>query len=59
MQYLMVVLSSWIATIATVQLCLSTFTHNILIAKLFAVPPATLIAFVLMQFFVFRRSHAT
>jgi hypothetical protein len=30
-----------------------------LIAKLFAVPPATLIAFVLMQFFVFRRSHAT
>ncbi|HEV3211185.1 MAG TPA: GtrA family protein [Chthoniobacterales bacterium] len=57
MQYLAVVLSSWFTTVATVQLCLSTITHNILIAKLFAVPPATLVAFVLMQFFVFRKSH--
>ena len=30
---------------------------NVLIAKLFAVPPATLVAFLLMQFFVFRKSH--
>jgi hypothetical protein len=29
-----------------------------LIAKLFAVPPATLVAFVLMQLFVFRKSHS-
>jgi putative flippase GtrA len=57
MQYLTVVLSSWLTTVATVQLCLSTITHNILIAKLFAVPPATLVAFLLMQFFVFRKSH--
>jgi putative flippase GtrA len=57
MQYLTVVLSSWLTTIVIVHLCLSTITQNILIAKLFAVPPATLVAFVLMQFFVFRKSH--
>ncbi|MBV8141397.1 MAG: GtrA family protein [Verrucomicrobia bacterium] len=54
MQYVTVVLSSWVVTIATVHFCLSSITHNILIAKLFAVPPATLVAFTLMQFFVFR-----
>jgi putative flippase GtrA len=58
MQYLAVVLSSWLTTIVIVHLCLSNLTHNILIAKLFAVPPATLVAFVLMQFFVFRKSHS-
>jgi putative flippase GtrA len=57
MKYLTVVLSSWLTTLLTVQLCLSTVTHNILLAKLFAVPPATLVGFVLMQFFVFRKSH--
>ena len=57
MKYLTVVLSSWLTTVVTVQLCLSTITHNILIAKVFAVPPATLVGFVLMQFFVFRKSH--
>jgi putative flippase GtrA len=58
MQYLTVVLSCWLTTVAIVHLCLSTITHNILIAKLFAVPPATLVAFILMQFFVFRKSHS-
>jgi putative flippase GtrA len=58
MQYLTVVLSSWLTTVTIVHLCLSTVTHNILIAKLFAVPPATLVAFVLMQLFVFRKSHS-
>ena len=58
MQYLTVVLSSWLTTVVIVHLCLSTITHNILLAKLFAVPPATLVAFVLMQFFVFRKSHS-
>jgi putative flippase GtrA len=57
MQYLTVVVASWATTIVVVHLCLSTFTANVLIAKLFAVPPATLVAFVLMQFFVFRKSH--
>jgi putative flippase GtrA len=52
-----VVLFSWLTTVAIVHLCLSTLTQKILIAKLFAVPPATLVGFVLMQFFVFRKSN--
>ena len=59
LQYLTVVLSCWLTTVLIVQLCLSTITHNILLAKLFAVPPATLVAFVLMQLFVFRKSHSS
>jgi putative flippase GtrA len=58
MQYFTVVLSSWLTTVMIVHLSLSTITQNILIAKLFAVPPATLVAFILMQFFVFRKSHS-
>ena len=54
--YLTVVLSSWLTTVVAVQLCLSTITHNVLIAKLFAIPPATLVGFVLMHFFVFRKT---
>jgi putative flippase GtrA len=55
MQYSTVVVASWLTTITIVHLCLSSFTTNVLIAKLFAVPPATLVAFLLMQLFVFRR----
>ena len=54
-QYLSVVIASWLTTITIVHFCLSSFTTNVLIAKLFAVPPATAVAFLLMQFFVFRR----
>ena len=54
-EYSSVVVASWVTTIAIVHLCLSNITTNLLIAKLFAVPPATLIAFLLMQLFVFRR----
>jgi putative flippase GtrA len=57
MQYFTVVLSSWLTTLGTVQLCLATITNDVLIAKLFAVPPATLVGFVLMQFFVFQKPH--
>jgi putative flippase GtrA len=57
LQYAVVVASSWIITLAVVQICLSTFTSNVLIAKLFAIPCATLSGFLLMQMFVFRRSH--
>ena len=55
MQYFAVVVASWMTTITIVRFCLSSFTSNVLIAKLFAVPPATVVAFLLMQFFVFRR----
>jgi putative flippase GtrA len=54
-QYLIAVLASWLTTVSTVQLCLSTITNNLLIAKLFAFPPATLVGFTLMQLLVFRR----
>jgi len=54
-QYSAVVGASWLTTLTIVHLCLSSFTTNLLIAKLFAVPPATLIAFLLMHLFVFRR----
>jgi putative flippase GtrA len=54
-EYFTVVVASWSITLAVVHFCLSTFTRNVLIAKLCALPPATLVAFLLMQFFVFRR----
>jgi putative flippase GtrA len=57
MQYFAVVVASWLTTITIVDLCLSSFTSNVLIAKLFAVPPATLVAFLLMHFLVFRRPN--
>jgi putative flippase GtrA len=53
-QYCAVVVASWSTTLAIVHLCLSNFTNNVLIAKLFALPPATLVAFLLMQLLVFR-----
>jgi putative flippase GtrA len=56
-QYCSVVVTSWSTTIAIVHLCLSSFTSNVLIAKLFALPPATFVAFLLMQLFVFRRPN--
>ena len=55
LQYLAVVVASWFITITIVHFCLSSFTTNVLIAKLFALPPATVVAFLLMQFFVFRK----
>ena len=59
MQYLAVVVASWLTTITIVHFCLAGFTTNVLIAKLFAVPPASLVAFLSMQFFVFRRPRPT
>jgi putative flippase GtrA len=55
-QYSAVVVASWVTTITIVHLCLSSLTTNVLIAKLVAVPPTTLVAFLLLQVFVFRRS---
>ena len=53
-QYGAVILNSWVITIIVVHLCLSTFTSNVLIAKLCAIPCATMCNFLLMQFVVFR-----
>ena len=57
-QYGAVILNSWIITIIVVHLCLSTFTSNVLIAKLFSIPCATMCNFLLMQFVVFRAQRS-
>jgi len=57
-QYGVVILNSWIITIIVVHLCLSTFTSNVLVAKLFAIPCAMMCNFLLMQFVVFRTHPA-
>jgi putative flippase GtrA len=54
LQYGAVILNSWIITVIVVHVCLSTFTSNVLVAKLFAIPCATTCNFLLMQFVVFR-----
>ena len=54
-QYGLNVFCCWLVTIAIVRLCLNTFTTNILIAKLCAIPPATLLGFLGLQLMVFRR----
>jgi putative flippase GtrA len=54
LQYGAVIVINWIITVATVQLCLSTFTSSVLIAKACAIPCATLSSFLLMKMFVFR-----
>jgi putative flippase GtrA len=57
LQYSVVVGSSWLITLGVVHICLSTFTSNVLIAKLCAIPCATLSGFLLMQMFVFKMHH--
>jgi putative flippase GtrA len=55
-QYGAVIFNNWLITLLVVQICLSTFTSNVLIAKLCAIPCATMCNFVLMLLVVFR-SH--
>src|SRR4029077_11368659 len=51
LQYLASVFASWLTTIAVVNFCLSRFHSGVLVAKVFAVPPATLVTFLMMQLF--------
>jgi putative flippase GtrA len=55
-QYGANVFCCWLITIGMVHLCLTTFTTNILVAKLCAIPPATLLGFVSLQLMVFRHT---
>ena len=57
-QYCCVILINWLITIAVVHFCLSSFTSNVLIAKLCAIPCATMCNFLLMQLVVFRTHRA-
>jgi putative flippase GtrA len=56
-QYSAAVLASWLTTLVIVHLYLSNFADNVLIAKLFSLPPAALVGFLLMHFLVFRSSN--
>jgi len=53
-RYVLVVGACWACTLAVVALVLATISPNVFFAKMVAIPPATLLAFVLMRGFVFR-----
>ena len=53
--YGVVILNNWLITVIVVMVCLATFTQNVLIAKLCAIPVATMFNFLLMQTIVFRK----
>jgi putative flippase GtrA len=52
-RYVVTVVACWICTVGIVWLMLRAFTSNIFVAKLAALPPTTLVSFVLMRTFVF------
>jgi putative flippase GtrA len=52
--YGVVIVNNWLITVVVVSVCLSTFTSNVVIAKLCAIPCATMCNFLLMQLVVFR-----
>jgi putative flippase GtrA len=53
-RYVLTVLVCWLCTVGVVWLALRFVSSNIFVAKLLAIPPATLLSFVLMRRFVFR-----
>jgi putative flippase GtrA len=52
--YGVVIVNNWLITLIVVSVCLATFTSNVVIAKLCAIPCATMCNFLLMQLVVFR-----
>lgn len=53
-KYALAVAACWLCTIAVAASALATVTPNVFLAKLVAIPPATLLGFRLMKGFVFR-----
>lgn len=53
-QYGLNAVGCWLITLAAVHFCLGTFTPNLLVAKLFALPPATALGFCVLHGMVFR-----
>ena len=53
-KYALTVAACWLCTVAVFSLSLRWVTMNIFIAKIIAVPPTTLLSFVMMRGFVFR-----
>ena len=54
-RYSLNVAACWLCTVSIVWLVLHALTGNVFIAKAIAIPPTTLLAFLLMRFFVFRK----
>ena len=54
LKYALTVAACWLCTVAVFSLSLRWVTMNIFIAKIIAVPPTTLLSFVMMRWFVFR-----
>jgi putative flippase GtrA len=57
--YGVVIVNNWLITMIVVSVCLATFTSNVVIAKLCAIPCATMCNFLLMQLVVFRPHRST
>lgn len=55
LKYALTVLACWLCTIFVFSLALHALTSNIFLAKIIAIPPTTLLGFVLMKTFVFRQ----
>jgi len=56
--YLIVVAASWACTAGVAWTSLRLLSDNVYIAKALAIPPTTLVSFVLMKRLAFRASHA-
>lgn len=57
LRYALTVFACWACTVCVFTLSLRSLTANIFLAKLMAIPPTTLLGFVLMRTFVFRRNQ--
>ena len=57
-KYALTVAACWLCTVAIFSLSLHWLTTNIFVAKIIAVPPATLLSFALMRWFVFEQKKA-
>ena len=53
-RYGLVVAVCWLCTVAVTAFCLAALTANVFLAKAAAIPPATLLGFILMRNYVFR-----
>ena len=53
LQYGVMVFFSWMTTIVVVQISFSTIANALIVAKVLAVPPAAIVAFLCMRLFVF------
>lgn len=54
-RYLTIVFCCWLCTISVVWLSLRFITHNLFVARALAMPIATIVSFLGMRLFVFRR----